>query len=96
MSPRRILLLAAAAILLAGCGDRNLVLRVDVLSFIDPGSRQQSFGPISPGGSTGEIALVDNQEINLLAGLGDATGLEAVTFTCDAIGLAADGAPPVR
>ena len=73
MPVRRFLLPLAAAALLAGCGDRHLVLRVDVLSFIAPADRQTNFGPIPavPGGvATGEVALVDNADVSLLQGLG--------------------------
>ena len=69
MPARRFLLPLAAAALLAGCGDRHLVLRVDVLSFIVPADRQRDFGPVPavPGGvATGEVALVDNADVSLL------------------------------
>jgi len=92
---RRFLVPLAAAALLAGCGDRHLVLRVDVLSFIAPADRQRDFGPIPavPGGvATGEVALVDNADVSLLQGLGDATDIQDVTVTFDAQAIDADGA----
>jgi hypothetical protein len=79
-------LLAIAA--LAGCGDRNLVLRVDILSFLDPAATQGSFGPVPavPGGfTTGEQPLVDDVSINLLDGIGDVATVQSVTFSVSAV-----------
>ena len=51
----RLLMLAVSAVtlaLLAGCGDRNLVIAIDVLSYLDPSLTQFAFGPLpaAPGG----------------------------------------------
>jgi hypothetical protein len=78
------ILVAATALVLAGCGDHDLVLRVDVLSYLDPGLRALSFGPIppAPGGlATGEQALVDDQDIHLLDGLSGIAEAQSVEFT---------------
>ena len=88
MRMRQTLALAATAALLAGCGDRNLVLKVDVLSFTPPAARQQDFGPIPafPGGIvTGEIPVVDDQHVSLLAGLSDAAVIKSVTLSYSAL-----------
>jgi hypothetical protein len=95
MRMRQMLLLAAAAGVLSGCGDHNLVLKVDVLSFVTPASRQQDFGPIPalPGGiATGEIAIVDDQHVSLLQGLNDAVTIKSVTVSFTALGIDFTGA----
>jgi len=95
MRMRRILLLATAAGMLAGCGDRNLVLKVDVLSFASPASRAKDFGPIPaiPGGfATGEIPVVDDQHVSLLQGLSDAVNIKSVTLSFGALAIDFDGA----
>jgi len=95
MRMRRILTLAAAAGLLAGCGDRNLVVKVDVLSFVPPASQVKNFGPIPaiPGGfATGEITIVDDQHVSLLQGLNDAVTIKSVTVSFTALGIDFTGA----
>jgi hypothetical protein len=85
MTPRRAnALVAGLALLIAGCGDRNLVLSVDVLSFLSPDQTQTSFGPVPgvPGGAaTGELPLVDDEQIQLFEGLGDASQVTTVTVS---------------
>ena len=81
---RGIALVAGLALLLWGCGDRNVVLSVDILSFLSPNQTQAAFGPIPgvPGGAaTGEQPLVDDQQIQLFEGLGDASQVKSVTIT---------------
>jgi hypothetical protein len=83
-SRRGITVLAGLALVLAGCGDRNVVLSVDILSFLSPNQTQTAFGPVPgvPGGAaTGELPLVDDQQIQLFEGLGDASQVKAVTVT---------------
>ena len=68
---RRFLWIAIlAALPLAGCGNRNLILTVDVLSFMDPASRQTSYGPI-PSGVPVETVTVFQDSLSLLQGVGD-------------------------
>lgn len=71
----RVLFAAVAAFAtvgaLAGCGDRNLVLHVDVHSYMDSSDTHIAFGPVPvvPGGVvTGEQPVVQDVEINLLDG----------------------------
>lgn len=95
MRMRRTLLLAAAAGMLSGCGDHNLVLKVDILSYASPASRQKDFGPIPsfPGGiSTGEIPVVTDQHVSLLQGLSDAASIKSVTVSFRALAIDYDGA----
>jgi len=85
---QRLILCTLLATLLAGCGDRNLILKVDVLSYMQPSQTRVAFGPIPavPGGfSTGEVALIDDQHINLLAGMGDVVSIDAVTLSLAAM-----------
>ena len=79
------------ALALAGCGDRNLILNVDVLSYLSPTQSEAGFGlmPAAPGGlATGEQPLVDNMTINLVDNLGDVLEVRSVrllvTAECDA------------
>jgi hypothetical protein len=79
------------ALALAGCGDRNLILNVDVLSYLSPSQSEAAFGPMPavPGGiATGEQPLVDNMTINLVDNLGNVLEVRSVrllvTAECDA------------
>ena len=101
MRARQILLLAAVAVMLAGCGDRNLVLKVDVLSFVGPASRAVDFGPIPifPLGLwTGEITVIDDQHISMLQGLSDAVAIQTVTVSLNALAIdyTGSGADTIR
>jgi len=46
MRTRALIVIAAAALALTGCGDHHLVLKVDVLSYLDPALRAVAFGPV--------------------------------------------------
>jgi len=59
-------------VLAAGCGDRSLILTVDVLSFLDPADVSRSYGPI-PGGLSGVSVDVASEEVSLLPGIEDVT-----------------------
>jgi hypothetical protein len=59
-------------LLAAGCGDRSLILTVDILSFLDPADVSQSYGPI-PGGLPTTTVDVDSREVSLLPGVQDVT-----------------------
>lgn len=88
--PMRRILLLAAVLLVAGCGDHNLILKVDVLSFIQPSDRQTDFGPVPaiPGGLvTGEVPVIDDQHISLLQGVSDAANITSVTLTLGALAI---------
>jgi hypothetical protein len=88
MRARAIMLVAAAALALVGCGDHNLVVRIDVLSYLDPAYRVAAFGPVpaAPGGlATGELALVDDQAVNLLEGLDGVAEVRSVSIGLSAI-----------
>ena len=88
MRTRSGILAALSVLLLAGCGDHNLVLRVDVLSYVDPVMRSAWFGPIppAPGGlATGEQALVDDETINLVEGMSGVAEVQSVELTLGVI-----------
>jgi hypothetical protein len=88
MKALRITLALLALAALAGCGDRALILRVDILSYLDEAAGTFRFGPVPavPGGlASGEQTLVPDREVNLLAGLGDVADVQSVTFTLAAI-----------
>jgi len=88
MRTRALILIAVAALALAGCGDHNLVLKVDVLSYLDPTLRALTFGPVppAPGGIvSGEVPLVDDMSINMLDGLKSVAEVQSVTIAMSAI-----------
>ena len=78
---------ALAASLLAGCGDRSLVVNVDVLSYLDPATTRVPFGPLpaAPGGLyTGEQAVVQDIAVNLFERPTDFAKVQSVAFTLGA------------
>lgn len=85
---RRIMMAGAAVLVLAGCGARNLVLKVDVFSYLPAGSAQQSFGPLAaiPGGFvTGEQAVISDYTVNMLDGLHNAASVSSVSISMQAL-----------
>ena len=69
---RMLVALVMLPLLAAGCGDRSLILTVDILSFLDPADVSQSYGPI-PGGLPSTTVDVDSREVSLLPGVQDVT-----------------------
>ena len=74
--------IAAAA--LAGCGDKNLILRVDLLSFLSPSEKQAHYGPIPPSISD-SFAVVSSRRLNLLPGLENVTQVTDVQLEVGAV-----------
>jgi hypothetical protein len=73
MTVRRLLLaIVMLPALVAGCGDRNLILTVDILSFLDPSAKTTAYGPIPPGLPSTSVDVVSDS-LNLLQGIGDVT-----------------------
>lgn len=64
---------------LSGCGDRNLVLTVNLLSFLDPAQRTEAYGPLPPNVALNNVDVA-SQEVNLLEGLGDAVDVESASL----------------
>ena len=77
MRPRFVLLTMFGVFFLTfvGCGDKNLILRVDLLSFLDPATTQGHYGPI-PGGIT-DSATVADVSVNLVPGISSVTTVES-------------------
>jgi hypothetical protein len=83
----RVILALLALALLAGCGDRRLVIDIDVLSYVSPADRGQPFGPIPAvppdGAYLPESPLIDDQEVRLLEGLTGLATVQAVTISAN-------------
>jgi hypothetical protein len=80
---RRALASIAVLLALAGCGDRRLVVHVDVLSYLDPSLTRIDIGPLPavPGGiSTGEMVVIGDRDLNLLDGTGNVSSVEEVSI----------------
>jgi hypothetical protein len=76
--------LAFVALSMAGCGDRNLIVNVDVLSYLDPSVTQVAFGPYpaAPGGiATGEVAVVQDVSVNLFERPNDLAKVQSVSLS---------------
>ena len=77
--------LVAAVMLMAlpACGQRNVVLNVDVLSYMDATETQFNFGPVPafPGGfTTGEQAVVPEADISLVGNFSDIVDIHTVSL----------------
>ena len=79
---RRPLRLAIALALLgigvAGCGDRSLILTVNILSFLDPSETSANYNV--PGGAPSDTVDIADQSVNLLQGVNDATDIVSATL----------------
>jgi hypothetical protein len=87
------LLIAAAA--LAGCGNRHLVVKVDILSYLDPSLTRVAFGPVPvvPGGIyTGEQSIVQDIDVNLVDGTNSVSEVQSVSIKMTAIARDSTGA----
>lgn len=58
------------------CGDKPLILEIDLLSYIDPEFQSVEYGPIATGTPTTNLDIID-EEINLLEGIDDITQVES-------------------
>ena len=81
MRPRALVLVAAAALVLSGCGDRHLVIKVDVLSYLEDAQRHVAIAALPPGTLPAPVPIVPDQSINLLEGLGDVAEVQSVTLS---------------
>lgn len=79
---RAAILLLVAPLALAGCGDRSLILTVDVLSFLDPSSVSQSYNV--PGGVPSTTMDLASESVNLLPGVSDVTEIATATLHVEA------------
>lgn len=88
-----LLLLAVAAS--SGCGNRRLVLNVDILSYLDPTVTRIAFGPVPPfpgGFYTEEQILVRDVEVNLVDGTNSISTVQNVSISMTAIAADSTGA----
>ena len=76
---RRLIPIALLLPLLVGCGNRNLILTVDILSFMDPSTRNVAYGPI-PSGFPNDTLEVFSDSLNLLQGVGDVTRVASASL----------------
>ena len=65
-------------LLLGGCGDRSLILNVDVLSFLGPSESSQTYSV--PGGMPSTTMDVASQSVNLLPGVQSVTEVASATL----------------
>jgi hypothetical protein len=79
---RKAAFLLIAPLILAGCGDRSLILTVDVLSFLDPGDVSQSYNV--PGGVPTTTMDLASESVNLLPGVEDVTEIASATLHIEA------------
>jgi hypothetical protein len=65
---------------IVGCGDKSLILTIDLLSFIDPALVTTPYGPIAPDTPTTTVDFI-NENVNLLEGIEDATRVASAKIT---------------
>jgi hypothetical protein len=71
------------ALVLAGCGAKSLILRIDILSFLTPAETQSHYGPI-PGGLADSLNVV-SRSLSLLPGVKDITTVQSVSIDAAAV-----------
>jgi len=81
MRTRAFIVIAVAALALAGCGDHNLVLKVDVLSYLDDSQKTIHVGDVPAGSLPEPVAIVSDMPISLVDGLNDAAQVRSVTLS---------------
>jgi hypothetical protein len=82
-----VLVAVVVALGLSGCGDRQLLLGVDALSFTDPATRDLAFGPVPALPDpllTGELPVFDDLHVNMFGGAKDVVDVQSVTITFSA------------
>jgi hypothetical protein len=65
-------LVFTAVLTIVGCGAKNLILRVDLLSFLDPSETQGHYGPV-PGGLSDSLTIAADRSIDLVPGISSVT-----------------------
>jgi hypothetical protein len=81
MRTRALIVLAVAALALAGCGDHNLVLKVDVLSYFEDAQKNVTVGDVPAGSLPVPVPIVRDTTISLIDGLNDVTKVTSVTLS---------------
>jgi hypothetical protein len=97
----RLPLLLLAALTLAGCGDRRVLLGVDALSFTAPAERVVPFGPVPAlvvPVRTGEVPVFDDLRVNLFDGSNQVVDVQSVTiaFSADVVDSTGSGLDTLR
>ncbi len=82
----RFVLLACAltAMVAVGCGDKSLIVRVDLLTFLTADEQNAHYGPVPPGISD-SVDVVQSRRLNLLPGLDDVSTVTDVQVEVGAI-----------
>jgi hypothetical protein len=80
MRTRAFILVAVVALALAGCGAHNLVLKVDVLSYLEEGQKNVQIGALPAGTLPVPVPIVPDHTINLISGLGEVAEVRSVTL----------------
>ncbi len=78
LAPLAILASLVLALAAAGCGDRKMVARVDLQSFLDSTETESHYGPVPPVTLTDSVTVTAGRTINLVPGLQDVTIVESV------------------
>jgi hypothetical protein len=81
MRTRAFIVIAVAALALAGCGNHNLVLKVDVLSYLDASQKTINVAVVPAVGETGNIPIVSDMTISLIEGLDDAAQVRSAALS---------------
>ena len=81
MRTRAFIVIAVAALALAGCGDHNLVLKVDILSYLDASQKTFNVAVIPATGEVGTVPIVSDMTISLLDGLNDAAKVRSAALS---------------
>ena len=66
--------------LFLGCGDRNLVMKVDVHSFLDASETAGAYGPV-PAGLSGSTTYTTARDVHLLSGVEGVVSVESVDIS---------------
>lgn len=78
-----LLLTALGTLAVAGCGDRQLIARVDLRSFLDSTETEAHYGPVPAIAGTESVTVAAGRRIDLVPGLQDVTIVEAVKLEAE-------------
>jgi hypothetical protein len=85
MRTRAFIVIAVAALALAGCGNHNLVLKVDVLTYLDAAQKTFTVETVPAVGDIPiPIPIIEDLPISLIEGLDDAAKVKSVTLSLGA------------